>query len=350
MSECEGNVLTDRKCFIKCTTLHKAPFNLAIGTKIEGKVRAKNAVGFGPWSYVSVDDSKVQLPPNKMNKPTIISKTGDSITITWAELKEEETNGIDVSSYKIGYSECNDAAYSDCGVWNYSADAGSCSDESNNLLVVCSEYQSLYDIIGLNAQKYYKIKIAARNSCGLGLYSEENRSITNICPTQPEGVVTEIEGANVDIKWDNQSDITAWEVLFQKKDKSWMRIDECKGTNIVEVSGKPQCSLLNSKIKTETGLDEQDLIVVKIRGSNANCSGPWSDENTGNAKIAACPAKMDKPKFLDETAEVRKDSITINWDKLTGLDAGGEGIEIINYVIEYTQLKELGGDDFEPAN
>lgn len=59
---------------------------------------------------------------------------------------------------------------------------------------------------------------------------------------------------------------------------------------------------------------------------------------------------MKKPKFLDETAEVRKDSITINWDKLTGLDAGGEGIEIIEYVIEYTQLKELEGEAFEPEN
>lgn len=125
-----------------------------------------------------------------------------------------------------------------------------------------------------------------------------------------------------------------------------MRINECTGTNIVEVAGKIQCTLLNSKIKSETGLDDQALIVVKIRGSNANCSGPWSDENTGNAKIAACPAKMNAPKFINKTAEVRKDSITINWDQLTGLDAGGDGIEIINYVIHAQQLKELGGDAF----
>lgn len=103
MSQCGGNVNVDRKCFIKCTTLHSAPFNLAIGDKIEAKVRAKNAVGFGPWSYASTDDKKVQLPPKQMKKPTIISKTGDSITITWAELTEDETNGIEVSSYKIGY-------------------------------------------------------------------------------------------------------------------------------------------------------------------------------------------------------------------------------------------------------
>ena len=166
----------------------------------------------------------------------------------------------------------------------------------------------------MNAQKYYNIKIAARNSCGLGEYSEEKKEITNVCPTQPEGVVTEIDGANVDIKWDNQASIVSWEVLFQKKNKSWMRIDECTGTNIAEVAGKIQCTLLNSKIKSETGLDDQALIVVKIRGSNANCSGPWSDENTGNAKIAACPAKMNAPKFINKTAEVRKDSITINWD------------------------------------
>jgi len=102
MSECGGDVLADRKCFIKCTTL-KSDFGLDIDAVIEGKVRAKNAVGFGPWSYFSNDGKVVTLPPNKMTKPRSISKTGDSITITWAELSEAETNGIDVSSYKIGY-------------------------------------------------------------------------------------------------------------------------------------------------------------------------------------------------------------------------------------------------------
>jgi len=38
-----------------------------------------------------------------MNKPGMISKTGDSITITWAALEESKTNGEEVLSYKIGW-------------------------------------------------------------------------------------------------------------------------------------------------------------------------------------------------------------------------------------------------------
>jgi hypothetical protein len=202
----------------------------------------------------------------------------------------------------------------------------------------------------LNAQKYYNIKIAARNSCGLGDYSDELKVETNFCPTQPTGVVTEIDGADVQIKWDDQSNITKWEVLFQHKDKSWASMTQCSGSKIVDVNGNPQCTLKNSDIKDATGLDDQALIIVKIRGSNANCSGPWSEENTGNAKIASCPKKMNAPKNIDAEAEIRKDSITINWDKLSGLDAGGEGIEITNYVIHYEQLKKLEGDPVSPAN
>jgi hypothetical protein len=62
-----------------------------------------NDVGTGDWSSYSVDNVKVTLPPQQMDAPRIISKTGDSITITWAALAEEKTNGNPVISYKIGY-------------------------------------------------------------------------------------------------------------------------------------------------------------------------------------------------------------------------------------------------------
>jgi hypothetical protein len=196
----------------------------------------------------------------------------------------------------------------------------------------------------LNAQKYYNIKISARNKCGLGDYSEYLQAETNFCPTKPTGVVTDINGANVDIKWDEQSNIDSWEVLFQHKDHSWDNIAECSGTGITTAGGIVQCSILNSKIKSETSLEDQDLIIVKIRGSNANCSGPWSAENTGNAKIASCPIKMAKPFVNDQSENIKKESIKLSWTQLSGLDAGGEGIEITKYIIHYEQLEELDGD------
>lgn len=194
----------------------------------------------------------------------------------------------------------------------------------------------------MNAQKYYNVKISARNSCGLGDYSDNLEAETNFCPTKPTGVVTDVNGANVDIKWDEQNNIDSWEVLFQHKDHSWASISECSGNGISTVSGKVQCSLLNSKIKDETNLDDQALIVVKIRGSNSNCSGPWSDENTGNAKIASCPVKMAKPFVTDEAEDIKKNSIKLSWTQLSGLDAGGDGIEITKYFIHYERLDADG--------
>lgn len=165
---------------------------------------AENSVGKSAWSATSTDTVAVTLPPNQMARPRRISTSGDSITITWAALADSDTNGNDVSSYKIAYQECTDNTLSDCGTWVYSPDASACGSgiAGANLMVACDQYQSLYDINGLNSNKYYNIKIAARNSCGIGDYSDILSDNTMNCPQKVEGVKTEIEGANVNIIWD----------------------------------------------------------------------------------------------------------------------------------------------------
>lgn len=77
--------------------------DLAVDDIVAVKVKAMNGEGDGPWSIVSNKDKKVKLTPEAMNKPGMISKTGDSITITWAALEESKTNGEEVLSYKIGW-------------------------------------------------------------------------------------------------------------------------------------------------------------------------------------------------------------------------------------------------------
>jgi hypothetical protein len=208
-------------------------------------------------------------------------------------------------------------------------------------MVSCDQYQSLYDINGLNSNKFYNIKIAARNSCGLGDYSDELSDNTMNCPQKVEGVKTEIDGANVNIIWDEQSNVTEYEILFKKKDGSWLPISDCSGDpDNKNADDKPYCQLLNSKIRDETDLEDQDTIIVKIRAKNINCTGPWSDENTGDAKIAACPVKMDPVFVNDAQVDIKKSSITVSWTALSGVDAGGEGVEITKYEIEYKEMDD----------
>jgi len=101
MNKCAADHLSTLECFIKCVDLQS--MGLAIEDQVSARVRAVNDVGTGDWSSYSVDNVKVTLPPQQMDAPRIISKTGDSITITWAALAEEKTNGNPVTSYKIGY-------------------------------------------------------------------------------------------------------------------------------------------------------------------------------------------------------------------------------------------------------
>lgn len=55
---------------------------------------AENAVGTSNWSSQgNGSPDVVTLPPNTMSMPRSISTSGDTITITWAELLGADTNG-----------------------------------------------------------------------------------------------------------------------------------------------------------------------------------------------------------------------------------------------------------------
>jgi hypothetical protein len=105
MSECAADHMSTLECFVKCTTLQT--MGLDIGDVVSARVKAENSVGTGEWSHYSTENTVVTLPPQQMDAPRTISKTGDSITITWAALTEEKTNGIAVTSYKIAYQQCD---------------------------------------------------------------------------------------------------------------------------------------------------------------------------------------------------------------------------------------------------
>jgi len=118
---------------------------------------------------------------------------------------------------------------------------------------------------------------------------------------------------------------------------------------------RSSCKVSQQKIFAATERTSEEDIIVKIRGSNSNCSGPWSDPpirrmrmrsgaDSSSFRLASCPSVMVAPYFDDKEAQIRKDSITINWTQLEGAAAGGEGYEIDEYEITYKLLKEVDGE------
>jgi hypothetical protein len=92
MAKCP-NELTELKCWISCANLVDAGLTVNVDYP-NVKVRAKNSIGLGEWSNASDNNSiKVTLKPDSMVAPDSISKTGDSITITWSALDAAATNG-----------------------------------------------------------------------------------------------------------------------------------------------------------------------------------------------------------------------------------------------------------------
>lgn len=119
---------------------------------------------------------------------------------------------------------------------------------------------------------------------------------------------------------------------------------------------RSSCKVSQEKIFAATERTSEEDIIVKIRGSNSNCSGPWSDPpirrmrmrsgaDSSSFRLASCPSVMVAPYFDDKEAQIRKDSITINWTQLEGAAAGGEGYEIDEYEITYKLLKDINEGD-----
>jgi hypothetical protein len=106
------------------------------------------------------------------------------------------------------------------------------------------------------------------------------------CPTMPPPPTGAIKGKDVVvISWEaseteERFPLREYQVLFKSKDGSYMEHKTlCDGSK-PEIMESRTCMLAMWEVPKFTGLNPGALIQVKVRASNRNCHGDFSQPNT----------------------------------------------------------------------
>ena len=84
----------------------------------------------------------------------------------------------------------------------------------------------------------------------------------------------------------------------------------CDGSK-AEVMEHRTCMLAMWEVPKFTNLLPGDLVQVKVRASNRNCHGDFSQPNTEGQHVNNCPAKMEPVR--SQPSQISKDTITVGW-------------------------------------
>jgi len=124
------------------------------------------------------------------------------------------------------------------------------------------------------------------NSCGFGEFSDSLEVTAAGCPTKMPAPTVAIKGKDVVvISWEASETeahfpLREYQVLFKSKDGSYMEHKTlCDGSK-PEIMERRTCMLAMWEVPKFTGLNPGDLIQVKVRASNRNCHGDFSQPNT----------------------------------------------------------------------
>lgn len=282
-------------CTVPLNTLAGPAFGLKVGDRLQLSASAKNEIGWSQRSEPSASAPDMATAPQQMVQPKLISKNGDSITITWGTLNHPYHGGFDIQAFLVEWDDgVNEVKTKDVSVDQQTA-----------------------TIRGVVAGRQYSIRVKAKNSCGFGGYSEPLVVAAAGCPQQAKNAPdVGTKGKDVVITWDEAvveagHPVTRYQLLLRNKDGSFSEHkDYCDGSSAA-VMEERTCYIPMARVPELTGLGKQDIIQAKVAAINRLCQGPFSPMNLAGQRIGSCPAKMQRP-YTSER-EVTTTEIKLNW-------------------------------------
>jgi len=232
--DCDGSltqIKTDRKCVVPMTTLTDvATFGYDFDEVVKVRVTAKNFYGFGvPSAASAASGARIRSIPAQMAKPVEDEATSTDVQIrlTWAAVSGVAAGNSDTLGYSLRWDN---------------ADATKTVEQFTEVI---HTQATSYIVPAVEGGKTYRFTINARNIYGSGPQSE----VTIVVPDDKPGVIAMPTVAlyaddltMVNVKWEapdaHHSPITAYSVLFQKNDGSFVASPHCDGaTNATILSG-----------------------------------------------------------------------------------------------------------------
>jgi hypothetical protein len=123
---------------------------------------------------------------------------------------------------------------------------------------------------------------------------------------------TSISGTAVEISWvepfANYKPILEYDIIFITQSGSYINIyPECDGQDPDQTA----CSIEMQRLRDLTGLQENDLIVVRVRARNENGWDAFSQQNVQGARIEVEPHEPTGLTFDIATSD--KSQVSLSW-------------------------------------
>lgn len=268
---------------------------LTNGTSYVFRVAAKNSNGTGVYSASSPSVTPVTNP----GVPTSVAGTAGNaeVSLTWSE--PESNGGTAITDYVIQYSSNNGST------WTTFQRAASTAVSGK--------------ITGLTNGTAYVFKVAAKNSVGVGTYSEISSSLTPLTfPGVPTAVIATAGDAQVSLTWsapasDGGALITDYEVQYKASSAG-----EGAWTTLQRVASDQRSATIN-------GLTNGTAYLVRVAAKSAAGKGSYLESSSSVTPVTT----PDAPTAV--TATAGNENVSMNWNA----PSNNGGSLITGYEVQY---------------
>ena len=270
--------------------------NLANGVLHTVDVRAKNSVGYGPWSGRKRATPVAKPAPAAPAAPAALTLTpGDGqIQVSWNA--PSDNGGAAITEYQVMVVLffCPNDEILDAGD-DFQTDSPVCPA---TLITSKSIGVLLTDLAN---GVLHSVGVRAKNSVGYGPWSERKRATPVAKPAKPTNFATAAGSGEVTLTWDDPNNATISKWQYQQKEGA----DSYGDWTDIPSNGASTSSY------TVTSLASGTRYTFKLRAVNASGNGVESDEASATpiAAPAAVPAKPD-----NFGAAPRHQSVELTWD------------------------------------
>jgi len=326
---CEGSrpaIVGSRYCLVPMSTLRAAPYSLQYSDLVVAVLRARNAIGWSPWSTANAVGALVQTEPFAASTPAPtrgVRTDHTRVEVEWTAMTlAGATGGSPVTSYNLE--------------WN----SGDGSDEFASLAgAPGSPYLATTYLLAsglVSAGTTYRFRLRAWNKWGVGGPSATLDVEASSIPGAVGTVTTAISGSNARISWTapeaHGSAIVAYTVALEAADGSYAEeTGHCDGASAAVVASRACEIPLTTLREAPFGLAFDALVAAVVSAHNGNGEGPASAPNVAGARIQTEPVQMAAPARLALTSETQ---LHIGWAALTAPAETG-GAVVSSYGLEW---------------
>ena len=253
---------------------------VTLGTTYEYRVRAANSIGDGPWSDMTVAQTKATAPAKVTG---LTAASGATVQLSWSA---PGNGGSAITGYTV----------------EWKASGGTATTVAVN--------GTSWEHTAVTPVTTYEYRVRAANSIGDGPWSDTASAQAITTPAKVTGLTTSVSGTTLQLSWsapgNGGSAITGYTVEWKTS------------------GGTATTVAVNGTSWEHTTVTLGTIYEYRVRAANSIGDGPWSDTTSVNATTV--PAKV-----TGLTASMPGTAVNLSWSA-----PSNGGSAITGYTVERT--------------